>query len=172
MLQIALIRHAKAVAHTDAARDHARTLDGRGRDDAEALGRRLVQLGLRPDLVLCSTAQRTAQTFVHINGAFEPPLRLVEEPMIYEASADAILGLVRGTPADVRFLALVGHNPGFENAVGMLLDGESQATWRARGDSMPTGCAVVMEGDAADWSSIALGSLRLLHVLSPGDKAG
>ena len=56
------VRHAKSSWDYDVD-DHERPLSGRGRRDAEALGQLLSQRSLRPDLVFCSTATRTRQTW-------------------------------------------------------------------------------------------------------------
>ena len=59
---LVIVRHAKSSWDYDVD-DHERPLSARGRRDAEALGRLLSQRSLRPDLVFCSTATRTRQTW-------------------------------------------------------------------------------------------------------------
>jgi phosphohistidine phosphatase len=170
MRRLVLIRHAKAGPHTSSAEDAGRPLADRGKKDARQLGKRMLKAGLRPDLVLCSPAKRTRQTFERVDRAFEPSLPVKEEPRIYEASTATLLDLVHAAPHDVSFLAMVGHNPGFEDTVRLLLNAEGGAEWMRRGSSMPTGCAVLMESDVNDWSTVEPGTLRLVRVMTPDDE--
>src|ERR671921_212111 len=59
---LVLVRHAKSSWDLDVD-DHERPLSGRGRRDAVAIGQELAKRGIRPDLVLCSTAVRTRETW-------------------------------------------------------------------------------------------------------------
>ena len=53
-LRLVLVRHAKAEAHRGD--DKSRELAARGRADATAVGRWLVQQGIRPDRVVVSSS--------------------------------------------------------------------------------------------------------------------
>ena len=64
--RLLLLRHAKS-AWPDLA-DSERPLNDRGRRDAPAMGRWLRDKGYVPDLVLCSTAQRTRDTWALVAG--------------------------------------------------------------------------------------------------------
>lgn len=170
MRRLVLIRHAKAGPHTLPSEDHERPLAERGRDDAKQLGRKLAKRMFRPDFVLCSTAKRTRQTIKRVNEAFDPPPDVVDEARIYEATPDTLLDIIRTAPGDVETLALVGHNPGFENTVRLLLDEEGRMRWQRRGGAMPTGCAVVLEGAPDGFAALRPGTLRLVDVLVPDDR--
>ncbi|WP_443080564.1 SixA phosphatase family protein [Streptomyces sp. PTD5-9] len=60
--RLIVLRHAKS-AWPEGVPDHERPLAGRGRRDAPAAGRRLYEAGYTPDLVVCSTARRTRETW-------------------------------------------------------------------------------------------------------------
>lgn len=62
MLRLLLLRHAKSDWHTESDHDHERPLASRGERDAIRIGRFLTAAGLRPELVLCSTAIRARRT--------------------------------------------------------------------------------------------------------------
>ena len=62
MKTLFLVRHAKANPPQQGLPDHDRVLNDRGRRDAPEMGRRLAQRGLRPDLVITSTAARARAT--------------------------------------------------------------------------------------------------------------
>ena len=63
-----LLRHAKS-DWDETLTDHDRPLASRGVRDATAAGRLLAVPGWRPDLVLCSTAVRTVQTWQRASAA-------------------------------------------------------------------------------------------------------
>ncbi|WP_204913304.1 histidine phosphatase family protein [Microlunatus spumicola] len=112
--RLVLLRHAKSSRELDLP-DVERPLSGRGRRDAAAAGHRLAALVGRPDLVICSTAVRTRQTWAQACEA-EPevlgtaPVRF--EAAVYEAWSDTLLDLLRELPAAVGTVVLVGHGPG------------------------------------------------------------
>jgi phosphohistidine phosphatase SixA len=65
MKKLLLLRHAKAVSH-DEKHDKARALNSRGRSDSESMGRVMHREQYLPDLVFCSTARRTVETWEHL----------------------------------------------------------------------------------------------------------
>ena len=93
MRRLILFRHAKS-AYPDGVGDHDRPLDARGRADAPRMGAYLAAEALLPDLVLVSSARRTQETFA-LAGAAIGPVETREEPRIYEAAAERLLGVVR-----------------------------------------------------------------------------
>src|ERR1700761_5287673 len=108
--RLLLLRHAKS-AWPDVP-DSERPLNDRGRRDAPAMGRWLVSSGYRPDLVLCSTASRTRETWDLLAPGLgtDPPVRF--EQRIYEASALSLLHLLRESGNGYRTVMLIGPTPG------------------------------------------------------------
>lgn len=110
---LTLIRHAKSSWLSPAQKDFDRPLDERGLRDAPEMGQRLAKRPFRPDLILCSPAQRTRQTVEFLLDAWQlPRSRVVFDNSIYEASPDTLLDLVRRLPSSFCEVFLVGHNPG------------------------------------------------------------
>ena len=112
--RLVLLRHAKSSWKHDLP-DEERPLSGRGRRDALEAGRWIAAHVGRPDLVLCSTAVRTRQTWAqaceaqpHVLG----PVPVRFEAAIYQASSDTLLRLVRQLPTEVLTAVLVGHATG------------------------------------------------------------
>ncbi|HLL62124.1 MAG TPA: histidine phosphatase family protein [Propionibacteriaceae bacterium] len=137
------VRHAKSSWDHDV-EDHDRPLSGRGRRDADALGRLLVQRALRPDLVLCSTAARTRETWerAHAVGATAGEVRLVRG--IYHAWVPELVRLLRQTPDDVATVLLLGHSPGIPDLVEHVCIRTDSADWVQLDQKYPTsGVAVV-----------------------------
>lgn len=120
--RLVLLRHAKSSWEQDLP-DFARPLSTRGRRDGLEAGHWLAEHVGRPDLVLCSTAVRTRQTWARVCEA-EPdvlgtvPVRF--EEAVYEASSDTLLDLVRALADDVATVVLVGHGPGLPDLAERL----------------------------------------------------
>ena len=123
-----MLRHSKS-AYPEGTADIDRPLSPRGVRDAVTLGGWLRDQGLLPDLVACSTAARTRQTWDLISDQLAWPEEDADviryDPRIYNADPADLLAIVRETPPDVALLALVGHNP-----VGGAR--ESWAAWPGR----------------------------------------
>ncbi len=137
------VRHAKSSWDHDV-EDHDRPLSGRGRRDADALGRLLVQRGLTPDLVLCSTAARTRETWERARavGATAGEVRLVRG--IYHAWVPELVRLIRETPDELATVLLLGHSPGIPDLVEHICIRTDSADWAQLDQKYPTsGLAVV-----------------------------
>src|SRR5436190_15570621 len=119
---LVILRHAKAERPAGTA-DEDRPLTQRGHADSAAAGAWLDARGYRPDLVLCSPSKRTRQTWrgvaVALAGGPDPEVRY-EAGLYYGSAADA-LEVVRGIPAEVGTVLLIGHNPGV-SMLSALLD--------------------------------------------------
>ena len=137
------VRHAKSSWDHDVD-DHDRPLSGRGRRDADALGRLLMQRALAPDLVLCSTAARTRETWERAQamGVTAGEVRLVRG--IYHAWVPELVRLVRETPDELSTVLLLGHSPGIPDLVEHVCVRTDSPDWAQLDQKYPTsGVAVV-----------------------------
>ncbi len=105
-LRLILMRHAKSSWDNALLEDHARTLNGRGRLSAKALGDWMRQKSYHPDQVLCSSAMRTRETFAGLNIAADTAFL----DSLYLASNDRMFTVLRG--ASEALVLMLGHNPG------------------------------------------------------------
>ncbi|MEK7793296.1 MAG: histidine phosphatase family protein, partial [Candidatus Hydrogenedentota bacterium] len=71
MKTLLVMRHAKSGPAQHGMEDHARPLNERGRQDAPQMGRFLAQQGLRPGVVISSTAKRARKTAELVAKALE-----------------------------------------------------------------------------------------------------
>jgi phosphohistidine phosphatase len=165
--RLVLLRHAKS-AWPDMA-DSERPLNDRGRRDAPVMGRWLRDGGYIPDVVLCSPAHRTRDTWELLAGELgaEPPVRY--EQRIYEATALSLLHLLREAGGEYRTVLLIGHNPGIaELAVGMaqMTDGpDAEPLDRAR-EKFPTAAVAVLEFKG-EWADLIPGEPRMVDFAVP-----
>jgi phosphohistidine phosphatase len=123
--RLTLVRHAKSSWKHAGLPDFDRPLNGRGREEAPEMGRRLAARGILPDIVVSSPAKRawsTARKVARKIGFPEGALR--EDEAIYEADVAALLGVLRGLDPLWGHAMLVGHNPGLTELANFLVGEE------------------------------------------------
>jgi phosphohistidine phosphatase len=167
-----LLRHAKSDWPDVPDRD--RPLAKRGQRDAPVIGRWLRDHGYQPEIVICSAALRTRQTWDLAAPELGGSPAVTFEPRAYAASAITLLYLVRELPAACRSALLIGHNPGVAELASNLLEaaGDSASGEGGPGSPglrFPTAAVAVLEFDG-DWAGLALAQARLLAYTSPGEK--
>src|SRR4029450_3931458 len=81
-----LLRHAKSSWADPTLPDHERPLARRGRRDAKRIAKHLVRLGIQPQLVLCSSAERTRETFDRVRSALGAASTVSLEAQLYATS--------------------------------------------------------------------------------------
>lgn len=159
MLELILIRHAKAISPELGYTDFNRTLNARGERDAERMGRHLAGLQVKADRMLSSPAQRARDTARLIaQGMGYPVNEILEIDAFYNASADTLLAEVQRTDAACRHLALVGHNPGI-SWLRQMLTGDPT--------DMPTCAVAVIHFDLDDWQAVHSDTGWIAHDESP-----
>lgn len=102
-----LLRHAKAEQHHSP--DHERVLADRGRRDAAAVGQWIREQGFALDLVLCSSAVRTRQTWRYAELEAGD---VWYDRRIYNADTDTLLDVLHEVPESAATVLLIGHAPG------------------------------------------------------------
>jgi phosphohistidine phosphatase len=117
--RLLLVRHAESEGPDPANSDRIRQLTAKGRKDAHALGVFMHENGILPDIVLCSPAIRTRQTFHGILESVQVNLREYPEEL-YDASAGQILDWIKGVEERHRTIMVIGHNPGIHMLVRSL----------------------------------------------------
>jgi phosphohistidine phosphatase len=116
---LVILRHAKA-DNPEGVADADRPLTARGHADAAAAGAWLLHSGLRPDLVLCSPARRTRQTWHDVALALTEAPHVRYEAAIYGAPVRTLLASVRVAAPDATTVLLIGHNPGLSELSALL----------------------------------------------------
>lgn len=168
MLTLAILRHAKSSWEAPGQADFDRPLSPRGSKAAPLMGRHMREIGLAPDLVLCSPALRTRQTAALALAAFgEPRPRIAYDRAIYEATADDLMARLAQLPSRVRHALLIGHNPGLQDLVLALAGRPLPQAQAWLEEKMPTAALVVMDLDAESWNTVAPGRGRITHAATP-----
>ncbi len=149
--------------------DHERPLAPRGERAVKLLARYLRDQKIRPALVLCSSSERTRQTYVGV----KPKGKLVVEYALYEASGDDLLGRLRSVDPKLPSVMLIGHNPGLQTLVLRLAgsgDGGAEASPaldRVR-HKFPTGALATLSFQCA-WEQLGPGRAKLDNLVRPSD---
>ena len=123
MHEIILLRHAETHAPDTHGNDRDRALTTRGEEEARQAGAWLAARGAAPDGVLVSTARRAMMTAERATAALPPAAVTRHEDAVYEATPGELLRLIDDCGANQ--LLLVGHNPGIEQLVALLVSGQS-----------------------------------------------
>ncbi|MFM6848764.1 MAG: SixA phosphatase family protein [Terrabacter sp.] len=157
-----LMRHAKAEEGLGKD-DHDRELAARGRRDAKAAGRWLHEQGLVPDLVICSTAQRTRQTWEECCHGGAHTEFVEYRRSVYLGGSEQTLETVREDAGETTTVLVVGHNPTMAQLTSLLTDGEgSREAHDALGAGFVTSGLAVLRY-AGEWADIDFGSCALMR---------
>ena len=122
------------------------------------------------DLVLCSPARRTRETWDGIRNGLSgaPEVRFV--PEVYEATAGELVDVLRQVDNHHTSVLLIGHNPGMAELADELIgDGRRKALDRLA-EGFPTGALATLTVDRA-WSDLDRHTARLESYLRPRDLA-
>ena len=152
------MRHAKSSWTSGAATDHQRPLNKRGRRAAPRVGARLRDLGWIPDLVIASDSERTRETWQRMQVEFPDSIAEYFTSAFYHGGLTDIASSCSTLPEDISTLLVLGHNPGWEDAVAGL-----SGQWVR----MTTANAALLESDAEDWAEAMEASWVLVEVLRP-----
>ncbi|MFA5900451.1 MAG: histidine phosphatase family protein [Hyphomicrobium sp.] len=171
MLTLLLLRHAKSSWDDPALADYDRPLAKRGRKSAPLMGAQVAALGLRPDLILCSSAARAKETLALAMPELGTPApELVYDDALYMAEPSDLLGVLRKLPPSARkaqTVMIVGHNPGLEDLAEILVGGGDEDAQELLAEKFPTCALAVLTFDADGWSDIGPGTGKLSHFLTP-----
>jgi phosphohistidine phosphatase len=156
---LVILRHAKAEPPERYEHDVDRPLNARGRRDAVAAGAWLAELGV-PDLVLCSTAVRTRETWQGVLDGLGPsddePV-VVYERALYSGGVPEALDLVAATQPEVAHVLLIGHDPTL-SLLSRLLDPAGSAS-----DGLSTAGIAVHQFDGA-WRDLGPGGAKAVEL--------
>jgi len=169
MRTLYLLRHAKSSWEDPALADFDRPLNARGRRACTQMGRYMAATLNPADLVLCSAARRTRETWERLSANLDWSSRLCLERNLYDASAQTLLKRLRTVEPGCQRLLVVGHNPAMQE-LALLLSAENQSTVRSRlARKFPTGALAEIALGETDWRGLATGSGRLEGFVRPND---
>lgn len=153
-----VVRHA-AAEHSGGISDFRRSLRRKGQRQAARMQRWLTAQEESASMVVSSAASRAAETAQHVLRGFGLSDEVLHcRKHLYGASAGTLLDALRNLPPGTGNVALVGHNPGVSDLVG-LLTGSPTA-------DLPT-CGIAVLTCPGPWSDLRPGSAELALVATP-----
>lgn len=145
MKTLFLLRHAKSSWNDPGLGDFDRPLNDRGRKAAELVGKYIAKQNVNIDLVICSPAVRARQTIELVLRAAKRSPELRFDQRVYEAGPTRLLEITSQIEDDRKSVLLVGHNPGMEELLGLLIGVEQH---------MPTAALAKVVLDSKKWDKI------------------
>lgn len=169
-----LLRHAKSSWRDADLDDFDRPLNKRGRSAAKLIAQYMQLQKLRPDLVLCSAARRTRQTFDYISASLDGCPVLFEHDL-YEAGMRELMERLHSLDASVASVLLIGHNPGMERLAGHLTDAKNvidRDGYDRMRDKFPTGTLCILKAPIDDWTALRPACAHFAKFVRPVDLDG
>ena len=148
MKRVVIVRHAKAVpyGYDD---DFNRKLRDRGKNDANRISLKLVDDGIRADLIISSPAKRALKTAKIYAENFRYPIHSIQlEEDLYEGvTTQEFLELLREIPNQIQTVFVFGHNPTVYHLTNNLV--------KLFNSDMPTCSTVGVDFDVNNWKDVS-----------------
>lgn len=167
MRTLYLLRHAKSSWDDPSLADHDRPLAPRGVRATPYVADHLRQVGIVPDVVLCSSSRRTRQTLDLLGDAIPSDTDVRIEDELYHAAADALLDRLRSLPDGVQRAMLIGHNPAMQQLAVLLAASGQHLERMAR--KFPTAALATLDAQISRWKELAPGCAELVGFVRPDD---
>jgi len=162
-LQLILTRHAKSSWDDPALDDHSRILNKRGRLSASAIGQWLAKNEFMPELVLCSSASRTKETWALIEEELNSLPEVWFENGLYLAAPAKMLSLLQAVKGASNVLILA-HNPGSAMLASALA---GQAPEHPQFSRYPSAATTVLQFEAENWAEVGFGQGTVTNFVVP-----
>ena len=162
--ELLILRHGKSDWSGDED-DFNRPLKDRGKRAAQRMGVWLATHDLIPDTIISSPAERALTTAEKCCKAMgHGSGDIIPEQKIYLADSDDLFDVLQQIPASASRVMLVGHNPGLEDLLVGLTNGDAKPD--DDGKLLTTATLALLEIDV-NWSDIKRGSARLVTIIRP-----
>ena len=159
-LKLIIARHAKSDWHAGSMTDHARPLNGRGLRQAPQLGEELCKNNHMPSIIVSSDARRTEETALLMEPLF-PKVHIQFDHRLYLGELSDIEQAVLAHAKEHKTVLVLGHNPGFSVAAGLL---------SRKAVELKTACAAILETTQSEWESAFITkNFELIGVLEGRD---
>jgi len=158
MKTLLLLRHAKAENAALGSSDIDRSLNERGKKEAQTIGAFIKKQNLAVELVLCSPALRARETAKLALSAAEVTAKVRYDQRIYEAAPRQLMEVISEVEAAKKTVLLVGHNPGIEELLRALT---------GNGEPMSPGSLAKVDCNFEEWSRVSEDKGNLDWIVRP-----
>jgi len=165
------LRHAKSSWADPSLADFERPLKKRGRKACTAMAAYMAEHLPPPDIVLCSPARRTRETWQILAESLGLSLEARIEDALYGAGAAALIDRLRGLEESRQRCLVIGHNPAIQEAT-LTLAGGGDAAARDRAErKFPTAGLAELTFQTQHWDAIGPGAGGLARFVTPRELA-
>ena len=173
MKTVYLFRHAKSDWAEAGLKDHERPLSERGKKAAPQMAHYIKAKKYKPDLILCSTARRTVETFDALKEELGDDLTVRFEDAIYLAEPHKLLERLTWLGDDVKSAMLIGHNPGMAQLAAQLTrspeEADEEKLHKRMREKFSTAALAVIKIPIKAWADLKEGKGRLADFMRPKD---
>lgn len=156
MLTLFLVRHAKSSWANPGQADFDRPLNDRGERNAPFMGKKLVEKGENPGLLVSSTAKRAYGTAKYIAGALGyDKEKILKREALYHAPVKTWLNEVNQLNSKHKTVMFFGHNNGITEFANYLCN--------AGIDNIPTCGIVKIKFDFDEWDMVSKNTGELVY---------
>lgn len=145
MKTLTLLRHGKSSWKTEGRPDHERPLSRRGEENAPMMAGRITDAGIRPSLIMSSSAVRAWATAKLVARAISYPVEFLHrDDRLYLADLEKLLDVMAEQDPGFNSIVVIGHNPGLTELANYLLPDATS--------NIPTCGLVSLAIETDDWN--------------------
>ena len=152
MKRLILTRHQKSRWDNLETSDHDRTLNDRGQQGCDLIGKWISDQGFIPDQVLASSAVRCVETWQGMAKAMNCDAPVSYESGLYHSSAELILSYLQNATGDT--VLLTAHNPGIGEFADRIC---AKRPDHDRFFGYPSGATTLVVFDIDNWKDVTFG---------------
>lgn len=168
MKSIYILRHAKAgKSNKKILDDHERPLTKKGLDACSGIANYLKKKGVKPDLIITSTAKRARKTVENVFKENLAKLKVITTARLYLARPTEIMNIVNNLDNEVSTVLVVGHNPGLHEFVLDIIEQGEKSTIRDLRDKFPPGALAALSVKAGKWNKVSKKTATLVDYTFP-----
>jgi phosphohistidine phosphatase len=168
-----LFRHAKSDWADPGLKDHERPLNERGKKAAPQMAAYIKSKKYKPDLILCSSARRTVETFDALKEVLGDDLNVRFEDGVYLAEPHKLIERLTWLDDGIKSVMIIGHNPGLQQLALQLThspeDAEEEKRHKRMREKFSTGALAVIKVPIKAWTDLKDGRGRLADFMRPKD---
>ena len=169
MKQIFLLRHAKSDWSTMGQQDFDRGLASRGIKDISLISDYVKKNNFKLDEVLCSSANRTKETFDLCADGFDFDIKNVKYlDDLYYGNHESIIDLLVNINQAANSVLIVGHNPAIQETVLRLSDTDQNSNLLNRVEhKYPTAAFCTLTSTIDKWSHTGDTMFKIKEFICP-----
>jgi phosphohistidine phosphatase len=164
--KIILVRHAQAQVEQFGRNDKDRILTMAGMHEVENVQNKLIPYTDDLQLILCSNAKRTRQTYDGLKIILPPQLECQFEDPLYNCTSKTLQVRLQRLRNDIQNVMIIAHNPGVSEFLQAVLSSGSSYHPMS---SFPTAGVGVFSTNIPEWRQFEIFRCTLDALLRPSE---